>query len=242
MEKAKIVTHELDILSFQESIFAYNANFLSPVIVRPEEEFQTLSTFFKLQETLLSQWASYAGPAGIAQYSLKKGKPVGVLGRWDINFRKPSGFEMQRDFECFGEQVIGPCVNEVPKDEKEKWKNNNTFEFANQDYYFVAPDRISEMRFLSRVFEGDFPKDLTSLVQEVDGISKTNENIIHQGYHFMHAIDGKIKYAAFKNSKDFKKTPPMDYGFVERNNGELIFYPNGDRQHPIDFTEAIINE
>jgi hypothetical protein len=242
MEKAKIITHELNVLSFQESIFSYKANFLCPVIVSPEGKLQTLQQFFDLQNTLLSQWGSYAGPAGIGQYTLKNKNSAGVLARWDINFRKPSHYEMGIDVDYWGEQVMGPLVNEVPENEKEKWKNNLTFKYFGKEIYFTAPDRIQEMTFLSRVFESDLPKDLTSLIQEVDNIATTDEHRIHQGYHFMYAIDGKIKYAAFREPKEYKESLLIDYGFVEGNNGTLTFYPCGNLQNPIDFTETIIKE
>jgi hypothetical protein len=242
MEKAKIITHELDVLSFQESIFAYKANFLSPVIVSPESNFQTLSDFFELQNTLPSQWGSYAGPAGIGQYSLKTKTPVGVLARLDVNFRKPFHSEIQFDIDYWGEQVMGPIVDEVPKDEREKWKNNSTFKYFGENIYFTAPDRIQKMIFSSRVFEGDFPNDLSSLIKETDGIAQTNENTIHQGYHFMHAVDGKIKYAAFRKLEEYDKSQLINYGFVEKINGNLIFYPKGDIKNPIDFTSATVNE
>jgi hypothetical protein len=241
MEKAKITTHELDILSFQDGIFAYKANFLSPVIVSPESNFQTLKDFFELQNTLPSQWGSYAGPAGIGQYSLRKKIPAGVLARLDIKFRNPFEQEMQTDIEYWGEQVMGPAVDEIPENEKEKWKNNLTFKLFGKKYYFIAPDRIQKMIFLSRVFEGDFPEDLASLIKEVDDISTTNDYLIHQGYHFMHAVDGKIKYAAFKKPENYDKSQLINYGFVREVKGNLTFYPCGDIEKPIDFTDAIIN-
>jgi hypothetical protein len=244
MEKAKILTKELDILSFQDGIFAYKADFLCPIVISPENHFQTLNDFLKLQNTLLSQWGSYAGPAGIAQYSLQEKIPAGVLARFDINFRRPSESEIRADVEYWGEQVMGPAVDEVSENDKERWKNNSTFKFFGKNHYFTAPDRIHKMIFSSRVFKGNFPNDLTGLIKEVDDISKTNISplgeIIHQGYHFMHSVDGKIKYAAFKELKKYNDSQLIDYGFVEKDNGRFIFYPNGDKTHPIDFTSALI--
>jgi len=237
---AKIVTDELDIFEFQKSIFRLNADFFSPVGVYPKNlKFQSLQDFFEEQKIQPSQWMAYAGPAGIGQYSLKRGRPAGVLAKFDVHFRNPTEDEMQWDFQNFGEQVLGPAVVEVPANEREKYKNHKIFKVWKEDHYFTGPPKIVKSLFLSRVFSGDIPKDISDLVRQVDEAAETGEMITAQGYQFLHSTDGKMKYLPFGKTEEYNPSKLNAFGFVEIENGRMIYYPKEDKSHPIDYTNTI---
>ncbi|MBI3334449.1 hypothetical protein HYZ97_03095 [Candidatus Pacearchaeota archaeon] len=240
MGNAKMITRETEIHAFQAGIFMSDADVFSPVAIYPNRaDSQTLQDFFDEQQTHPSQWMSYAGPAGIGQYSLRRRKPAGVLARFDIHFRYPTDDEMQTDFQHFGEQVLGPTVKEVPKDEREKYKGNGVFRLWGKDHYFTGPPRLIKSVFLSRVFPADIPADVSDLVREVDEVAETGDMITSQGYQFLHSIDGKIMYLPFGKIEDFDTSKMKMFGTMEMDGKRLVYLPNGDRSHPIDFSQAM---
>lgn len=238
MENLKMITRKLDIHAFQAEIFMSDANLFSPVTIYARAP-QSLEEVFEEQKTHPSRWMSYAGPAGIGQYSLVRGKPAGILARFDAHFRGPAKHEMEADFEDFGEQVLGPAVEEVAENEREQYKGNGIFTFCGKDHYFTGPPRLVKSVFLSRVFSGNLPTDVSDLVKEVDEASETGEKIVTQGYQFLHSIDGKIKYLPFEKSEDYDPSKLVLFGTVEIEDGRMTYYPNGDKSHPIDFTETL---
>lgn len=243
MEKSEIevITKEVDIFAFQSGIFFSKANLLSPVAVYPETGFQSLETFLDGQKEYSQQWVSYAGPAGIGQYSLKHG-PANIVARFNTHFRHPTKEEMSWDFEHYGEQVLGPIVNEVPKDEVEKYKGNTRIRVFGEDFYFTGPPRMIKSVFLTRVFPGEMPEDISRFIKEVDEASEIGEMIVSQGYQFFHAEKGRMLYLPFGKVEEFDSSKASLFGTVEIEDRIMTYYPMGDKSHPVDFTEAIINE
>ncbi|MBS3134593.1 hypothetical protein J4214_05165 [Candidatus Woesearchaeota archaeon] len=181
---------------------------------------------------------SYVGPAGIGQYSLKKGS-AGILARLDIYFRQASPREMRVDFENFGEQVVGPAVKDIHEEEKEKYKDNEIFMIFGRDHYFIGPPRIIKSLFLTRVFPGEVPTDISSLVKEVDEHAETGERVIFQHYQFLHATEGKIRYLSFRKIEDYNPSKLSLYGLIKIADRKMTYYPNSNPNKPIDFTSAL---
>ncbi len=239
MGDLEYITKELDVHAFKAGIFMSDANLFSPVAVYPIMRCQVLETFLEEQKKHPSLWMTYAGPAGIGQYSLKRKTPAGILARFDVHFRHPTKEEMQDDFQNFGEQVLGPPVAEVPENERAEYKCNATFNVRKEDHYFTGPARIIKSMFLTRVFTGEVPKDITPLIQEVDKAAETGEMITSQGYQFLHATDGKMIYLPFNKPEEFNPTKLVPFGHVEIKGRRMTYYPKGDRNHPIDFTQEM---
>jgi hypothetical protein len=240
MVTAKMIAGEIDIHAFQAGIFLSDADLFSPVVIYSGVfKNQFLEDFDAEIKTHPSKWMAYAGPAGIGQYSLKRGKPAGVLAKWITHFRTPTAEEKHHDFEFFGEQVMGPKVDEASKKEIEENKHNSIFKVFGENYYFTGPPRILKSIFHTRVFPGEIPKDIFDLVRQVDESAKTDEMNVFQCYQFLHATDGKMLYLPFGDPKDYNPDNLDFYGAVEISNGEMNFYPRGDRENPIDFTETI---
>jgi len=238
MSRLTFITKETDVHAFHAGIFFSEADLISPVSIYPSVDFQTLENFHEESKAYPSQWMTYAGPAGIGQYSLKKG-PAGALAKVEVHFRHPSTDEMKHDFNEFGEQVLGPPVKEVPEEEKQSYKNNAIFKLWGDDHYFMGPSRIVKSVFLTRIFPGDLPEDISRVVQEVDELSEKDEMIVPQGYQFLHAKEGKMHYMPLGKKEDYRPSKLDLLGFVEINNGSMTYYPKGDKNHPIDFTVAI---
>jgi hypothetical protein len=97
------------LLAFQAGIFMSDADVFSRVTIYTSKYFQSMENSFD-EPSHPSQWMTYAGPGGIGQYSLRRGKPAGVLARFDVHFRHPTDGEMQMDFQQLGDQVLGPAV------------------------------------------------------------------------------------------------------------------------------------
>ena len=235
-----VVTKELDLSSFLSGIFMFDANLLSPVVICPKKsDSQSLQDFFEEQKTPVNLWASYAGVAGIAQYSLKKGTPTGALARLDAHFRFPTEEEMQTDFENFGEQVLGPSLAEVSEEKKENYKCNGVFTFFGQPHYFVGPPRLVASLFYCRVFQGNLPKDISDLVREIDGLAESGEMIVPQGYHFLHSRNGELKHSAFQKPEEYDPSKLKKSGFVELTATKMIYYPTEDRTNSLDYTPVL---
>ncbi|MDD2823490.1 MAG: hypothetical protein PHQ59_05430 [Candidatus Daviesbacteria bacterium] len=239
---ATLTTKEVDIQAFQAAIFTSDADLISPVVIEEREGpyiIQTLPDFFAAMKRHPNWWSSYAGPAGIGQYSLITGKPAGVLARVDAHFRTPSDREIREDFQQFGEQVMGPAVSEVPRAQKDQYKNASVFQCFGESYYFSGPPRLNRTTFLSRVFPGMLPSDISGLVKDIESISEDGEMIVNQGYHLFHAVDGKISYLPFREVIDYDPIKLTEFGRMSMVWDKLLFYPSNTNK-PVDFTPNIL--
>lgn len=240
MPGATYVMHEMDVNSFHSGIFLSDADMLAPVRFRSEQGFRPMTAYLHESREHPRSWAYYAGPAGIGQYSLKKG-PAGALTRLDVHFRDPTEDEMYQDSRDFGEQVIGPCVTDASEEEIERFKNNRTLVFLGNSHYYMGPPRALKYVFLTRVFRGEIPADLAELAAEINGISESGEMIAPQCYHFMHAEGGRMRYMAFKMPEDYDPSKLVPFGFVEAEDGKLTYFPDRERKFQIDLTPDIKN-
>ena len=242
------ITCEVDPLTFTSGIFMSSADLISPVSIQAEPTYpQSLQEALKAPEDHPGRWSSCAAVAGIAQNSLRN-KPAGVLARFDIHYRNADTDEMNYDFQNFGEQVMGPRVSEVPEGERDKWENNNIFNpFGDQDaFYFIGPPRVVKSMFLTRVFPGELPESLDSLVADLKAIQKSNEDpmVTPQCYQFFHATDGKLLYSPFVLSKtnEYNPTQLNPHGHVEISDQRMTYFTGDDRRPGIDFTENLYRE
>lgn len=240
---ATTTTKEVNIHDFQKEIFFANADLISPVVIQEQEKkdqyvLQTLTDVSKEMKRHSNWWSSYAGPAGIGQYSLTTGKPAGVLARVDSYFRTPSEREMKEDFQNFREQVIGPVVSEVPVEQKEQYENVGVFQCFDENFYFSGPPRLNKTVFLSRVFPGILPSDISKLINDIEGISESGKMIVTQGYRLFHAIDGKMSYLPFKEIAGYDPKKLTEFGQMRMERKRLLFYPT-DTDEPVDFTQDL---
>ena len=235
------VTSELDVLAFQHGIFVSESDLLAPVAVRPQFPFMCLKQVFAEQKRQPSLWATYAGPGGVGQYSLKRGKPAGVLARFDVYFREPSQEEMGEDFRNFGEQVVGPAVDEVAENERGNYKTNSRFRpFSSAEHFFVGPPRVDKSLFLSRVFNGGIPQDVSRLINEVDAQAEKGEGIVHQGYQFFHAEAGRVVYLPFNTQQGYDPSKLQLFGNVKLSGpNTMAFHPRGGRDS-IDYSAILV--
>ena len=229
------------------SIFMTDSNFLAPVVIPTRfSDFQNMTMYFDEQENNppKTQWTSWAGLASVGQYSFRKKCGAGVLGRWDIEFRRPSEEEMQADFNLYGEQIMGPKVSEVSGAPMEKWKHNASFEFFGDQHYFTGPDRIVRSVFSSRFFQGRIPEDLSSFVREIDELSPKDKMVAKQGYFLVHGNNGELRRGGGESPDDALRKME-NYGHVELDSHEesMSYVPPGASiDEAIDFTLGIYKE
>ena len=239
MTHAIFFTKELDVRSFQAGIFISDAALLSPVVIYPSSAVQSLDDYLREQKEHPRQWMSYAGPAGVGQYSLKRHEPAGLLARFDVHFRYPTDDEMRSDIQWYGEQVLGPCVQEISEDERQRYANNAIVRIVGDDHFFVGPPRIIKSVFLTRVFANDLPEDITPLLNDVDEAAERGPLITFQGYQFIHAVDGRMKYVAFWQARDYDTSKLKLFGTVEIKGRKMTYFPGVDKKTPTDFSVAL---
>ncbi len=241
---ANFGTKEIELEAFHRGIFITNASVLSPVVMSEEDagELQSLEQFYDLQSNFsehLRDWVSYVGPGGIGQYSLIKNTQVNVLGRWDIYFRHPTLEEIEHDLNHYGDQVFGPNVLEVSRAENKSYRGHTIFGLGEDYHYFTGPPRLRKSIITTKVFPGDLPEDLTSHLQQLEKIVKTDNLVVFQTYQFLHADKGSLLYSAFNKPEDYDSSKLNKMGSVEieitDSNRAMTFYAGSDRSHPIDF-------
>lgn len=238
MNRAKMITDDVSIHAFHAGIFISRADVLSPVVLYPmERELQLLRDAVEDQKNLSSVWASCAGPAGIGQYSLRYGTPTGVLARYEVHGRDPVRQEMFADFEDFGEQVLGPSVAEMRSAAENQYRRNPVFDYAGEAHYFTGPLRIVKAVFISRVFTGEVPEDITDVIEELDTLKGVGDKIGFGGYHFLHARNGCLQEQTFRNKEAYKPEALESWGRVEMKGVKMVYYPS--RGNSIDFTSMI---
>lgn len=236
MDEVLMRTDPVELPVFQSGIYLSEASVLSPVDVFPNRGFQYLGDIQGEYANGVNQWMTYAGLAGVAQYSLDKG-PAGVLARFELHHRDPFKEEMEQDFQDFGDQVLGPLVEEVAGNPD--YAKAPKFRFFGEWHHFTGPSRLDKSRLISRVFSGELPTDVSSLVAEVDELKDEDRMQMFRGYQFIHAVDGKVSYSAFDDTEGYDSNSLGDFGIVEKSGREMVFYPRGDRSAPRDLSFAI---
>ena len=240
---ANFVTKEIDLEAFHAGIFTTGARALSPIVMSEEDagELQSLEQFYDLQNNFsehLRDWVSYVGPGGIGQYSLIKNPQVNVLGRWDIYFRHPTLEEIEHDLNHYGDQVFGPNVLEVSRAESKSYRGHTVFRLGEDYHYFTGPPRLRKSIITTNVFPGDLPEDLTPHLQQLEKMVGTDNLAVFQSYQFLHADNGSLFYSAFNKPQDYNSSKLKEIGLVEITGSgqEMRFYPDGNKDRPIDFT------
>ena len=239
---ALIIMGEEVLPQFNYNIFHLDAakrGFVQPVVITPENfDYQTLGDCLGDNENARqiqkasSEWASGAAIAGIAQYSITRKKPAGILGRFDIRFRYSLQVEMKNDFDHFGEQVISEITDEPSK-------GAPIINVFGKDYVYTGPLRIDDFIFTTRVFQGLVPSNISQLTKEVDENSVKGELVFKQQYHFFHATRGEISYLPFREPEDFSPEKLIPHGRVEIKDKEMTYFPTGDKSSAVDFTEML---
>jgi|GEM_PF-3328572 len=254
---AYVMDTEMDCSNFHSTIFSMDATergFVQTVFCVPETTHgQTLEDCCeggKMAEEIeraLTKWSSYASIGGVAQYSLWKRAPIytsertpaGVLGKFDIEFRPASPEEAHADFERFGEQVVPKTWADA--DERER-KTGTKINFLGEDFLYDGPLRVAGFHFTTRVFGGEFPDDISQAIAEVNENAPKRELIVHQGYHFFHADNGRIMYSAFFRPEEYCAGKSKLFGDVIISDGRMAFFPNGNRVDAKDFSDLLMKE
>ncbi len=245
-------TREIGIHELKAGIFLTDASLFSPVVIDfesdtniPHNGFQTLNHTFKggFNETrmkeALSLWGSYAGVAGVAQYSLSRKSPAFALARFDINFRDPTIEEMSWDVNNFGEQVIGKEYN--PSDLK--MRGENRLLVWGSEFVYTGPKRFDRFVFNTVVRKGSLPSshgDLAELLAKIEEESPKDKLIAPQCFQFYHANNGKLVYSSLGLDQKYSPQELRDYGILEFKNQRLI-YNLGKGSEPIDFTQERVD-
>ena len=229
-------THEIEDRNvFQTGIFVTEASTLSPFVVHAETKdfqlaFQLNDEFDKAGRV----WLGCAVPGGIGQYSLLRG-PAGLVVRAESYFRPVTPAEIDADIDELGEQVLGSRLEEVPECERE---GLIIAPFLDTKYVYTGPEqRLLRMAFVTRVFPGVIPSDITDLIREVDRAVPDSDMRNTQYYEFFHADGGKIVTSRFEKPEEFDPANLKHIGDVEiKGRTRLWFYPKGDRDNAVDIS------
>jgi len=241
-------TDVIDVGVFRTGLFVWKANVLSPI----EIQFSPGASSVKLEKavdnlnSLNNGFFPWTIQGGIGLYSLIK-EPVGLLTRLDTLMRKATKEEIERDWQYFGEQVMGP---EVGNDKEGEYKNNPIFKALGSEFYYVGPPRLTRARFTTRVFPGSIPEKgkLSEIVKQVDELGleegqASDGEMVFQGYQLFHANKGKINYKGFEKFEDYNSDEMESFGEIELFKGEplpqLIFYPRGNKNNGKDFSSVV---
>ena len=253
-ESVMATTGVIDVHAFNAGLFMWKADVLSPIEFNfedPRFPVRPLEDAMSDMNGLNNRFFPFVVQGGIGLYSLVEG-PAGLLTKYDIEMRRATKKEMERDFQYFGEQVMGA---EVGTGEDEEHKGNSTFKVWGKDYYYVGPPRFIRARFATRVFPGEMPDrdGLAEIVGQVDELGleegKTDSlgEVVAQGYRLFHADKGKIRHAGFgKFEGEGYDLSQMDelFGEVDIFDGDqylpfIAFYPGGDRDNERDFSAVL---
>ena len=236
------ILDDMDAKIFPRAIFLTGADLIASVVVPSlNQDFQNLQGSIQEGKRQLALWRTYAGPAGVGQYSLRMKEPASVLARFDIHFRLPTQEEMQMDFNHFGDQVLGPIVAEASLEEKEKYKNNSTIQVWGQDCYFVGPPRIVKSVFSSAVFHGDIPEDISQFIDLVYDVAEKGKNVSFQDYYLLHANKGYLSYVVFPSKERYKKDSLVPWGSVKLEDDKKMWYIPTGSKGPVDISNAMIS-
>jgi len=242
------ITDVIDVNAFRAGLFMWKANVLSPI----EIQFSPRHSSVRLEEacdslnSLNNGFFPWVVHGGIGLYSLIEG-PAGLLTRLDTLMRKATKDEMERDWQYFGEQVMGP---EVGGDKEGEYQNNPTFKALDSEFYYIGPPRLLKARFATRVFPGDMPErgELSEIVKQVDELrleegQTPDGEVIFQGYQLFHTNKGKIYFNGFEEFEDYNPNELESFGDIEVFKGgylpKLIFYPRGNKNNAKDFSSVV---
>ena len=237
MGEIEFITKETDIHAFQAGIFISDAELLSPVAIYPRSGYQRPWEMTEELSHAASAWASYAGPAGICQFSVKNKKPAIAVARFNAYFRQPYQEEIAEDFHELGDQVVGPSLEKASEEDKKR----PTGMLFGKPHIYMGPERAEKAVFVTRVVKGEMPDVIYEYIKEVDEASEDGDMIVSQGYQVFFAKDGRLLYCALspKEPEKYDSGSMRHYGDIDITDGRMTWYPKGDRSNPVDFTETI---
>ncbi len=249
MNRTRYFTNEINLEAFKAGIFLSRASVCSSVVVSYTELSRDPLGFQTLEDTCeggrnilfmkeaLQQFGSFVGVAGAGQYSLMNGNSVGAFARFDIRFRHPMYEEMERDLQNYGDQVVGPLVDEAG----EEYKNNASFDLLGKRHVFLGPLRISDFVFNTCVFEGPKLQCLNEVIARIENNSGKDPLQTPQAYHYFHAKGGDIEYTAFGSPERYDLNAMRKHGNVYKNNDSLWFIPHESfEEKVVDFTSMLV--
>ena len=220
-----------------KALFSANGNLEFSLDISYEYgNFQTLQQSCETGKRHPQLWMTYAGIAGVAQYSLRHGQ-LNLVSVWDVYTRLPTEEEMNRDVATFGEQVFGNPISQISPDEPRR-----PHVFALGEYrIYTRPDRIIASSFITHAFTGNAPQDISDITKKLDPTHTGFSNIVRQrGYHVVNAENGRINYKAFANASDYSQTKLELFGTLEIKEGRMIYNTNQKGVQSIDFTDLMI--
>lgn len=234
-----ILSEDISPEDFREGFHLLRSGQLGAVTVNAPF-YQTLeeSVMGKTVSNLASRWMSNIGIGGIGQYSLNHG-PANFIARFDLHFRPPTEEEKQEDFREYGEQVLGPTVNDVKGTRLRDYLGCPLIRFLGEDHFFLGPMRIEKARFITDIFTGPLPQTADETTYALTRLSEASPLITFNGHHVGRAENGCLKYGVFREAEDFSKLEMKDYGCVtlEDERRKLMYYPPSG--HPVDFTPML---
>ena len=240
-----------DVHVFKTGIFMSGASLFTPLVFN-RDNYPPKCSFQRLEDCMiggsneqylkqaLSDWGTYAGPAGVGQYSLVRNHEAGALARFDIQFRSPTPEEIETDLNVFGDQMFGPPEVEVQNTLSGTCQTS--FEFAGERYIYAGPPRVVSCTFNTRIFQGQLPSTLDVLAEDVERNAQRNSSIITQAWYLYHATEGRLQHAAFKNADKYSRSLPRPHGHVTRSEHKLTYYLNSKQEHCIDLSAELVSE
>lgn len=244
----RVVTKPMEVAEFANAIFTY-ANFsddgtepdvFSTLMSAPSnwgiQSLSECSRGGKNEEELrqaLRNWGAVVGVANLAQFSLVRGRPVGALGRFDIEFRDANEQEIEIDRKEFGEEQMRRLTW---AEAQEKGLKGPKFRAGGTTYMYPGPKRIAAFLFHTKIFPGELPPSLDELVRTIEEIAEKGEDIVPQAFHLYHARDGILRYCAFEKPEDYDPNNMNEFGKLVINGDNMTFI-NADRSS-VDFTKA----
>jgi len=239
-----VTTKLIDPQALLAGIFLSEGDILAPMEVLPEHlgdrDFpRSLSEEFKLQEKMTIYFASAVAVSIMGQYSLMRKKTIFAVARLCAYMRPVMPEEARMDFDNFGEQVMGDEF-----EGKTNYPYKAVINFFGKKYLYTGPHRTTRTVQTVRIKQGDCPavEEVKEMMDEVDSVKHkplADEEIAYGDYVFVLASLGKISMRGFKKIDDLHLNNLQFIGEVATENEKLIFFPEGERDHPINFSSNI---
>lgn len=225
------------------SIFKHGPDLLVPVIFEPQmcgaENLRDLAGELELQGKMLNMFVSVIAVQVLGQYSMHRA-PFWTLVRMDGYFREAMPEEVTHDFQNFGEQVMGEKITNVNKD----GKHRATVYFFGDLYEYTGPARTEKIITVLRSAPGIPNREtIIEFARQVDESSLPAENEqekSHPLYYLITADKGNVMIGRFAKVDDISAERLQYLGKMEIQGEKMFFFPEGDRDNPIDFTEGML--
>jgi hypothetical protein len=205
------------------------------------EDTRALFEELEWQNSIRSKVLAMIAVSTLGQYSLMRKTPAIGLFRIDGYFREAfAEEEAQSDFEHFGEQVMGEEIK--PEDLASEYRP--LIEFFKKKYHYTGPARLERVLCALKVVPNETPtKELVAnLLEQVDAFfepADTARERMTDCYFFIKADKGKVEIGGFKKLDELNLENLQFLGELEMVKEKLLFYPGGEREDPLDYSECI---